>query len=140
MDWGSAVKGFAVYLQLEKSLSRNTIAAYRDDINKLHRFLSNEEGKASMGPLEVGLKELRAFVKVLAEAGVAASSQARIISGIRAFYRFCLLEDLMKSDPTELLEMPRLGRKLPEVLSPEEIEKMIRRIDHSKPEGVRNHA
>lgn len=126
-------------MQLERSLSPNTIEGYLDDVIKLHHFLTGTEG-GTIAPGDVKLADLKRFVKTLGEVGVASTSQARIISGVRAFYKYLLLEDAVKKDPTELLEMPRLGRKLPEVLSPEEIDKMISLIDHSKPEGLRNRA
>jgi integrase/recombinase XerD len=134
--WQVYKKGFKAWLQLEKSLSDNSVQAYLRDIDKLETFLT-ESKKA---PKDVNLKDLEAFVKWIAELGMTATSQARIISGLRSFYKYCLLEQITTTDPTALLEAPKLKRALPDVLSFEEIEKIIAQIDLSKPEGGRNKA
>ena len=136
--WLPYKKGFKAYLQLEKSLSDNSVEAYLHDIEKLTTFLLATEQKKD--PSELDLKTLQQFVKWVAELGMTASSQARIISGIKGFYKYCLIENITTTDPTALLEAPKLKRKLPDVLSFEEIENVIGAIDLSKPEGTRNKA
>ena len=138
MDWRSAGIGFKQYLLLEKSLSKNSIAAYLHDIKCFENFLSREG--ASTGPLSVVYEDLLNYVTSLNAAGVAASSQARMISGLRAFYKYLLLEDQLQNDPTMFLEMPKQARKLPEVLGLDEINAMIAQIDMSKPMGHRDKA
>jgi len=125
-------------LQLEKSLSDNSVAAYLRDVEMLTEYL--QQKKKLKNPSEIALKDLQSFMKWITELGMTASSQARIISGIRSFYKYCLLENISKTDPTVLLETPKLKRSLPDVLSFEEIEEIISQIDLSKPEGGRNKA
>ncbi len=136
--WEPYKKGFKAYLELEKSLSPNSVEAYLRDIEHLTSYLL-QSGHLK-NPSEITLKELQQFVKWIAELGMTATSQARIISGLRAFYKYCALEDISKTDPTVLLEAPKLKRSLPDVLSFEEIENMIGQIDLSKTEGGRNKA
>lgn len=136
--WEPYKKGFKSYLQLEKSLSDNTVQAYLRDIELLTQWLLAK--KTLQSPADITLKNLQAFVKSIAELGMTASSQARIISGIKSFYKYCLLENISKTDPTTLLEAPKLKRVLPDVLGFDEIEKIIVAIDLSKPEGGRNKA
>jgi integrase/recombinase XerD len=136
--WDAYKKGFRAYLQLEKSLSDNSVEAYLRDIEKLTQYL--QEVSLLKNPDDIELKELQHFLKWITEIGLTASSQARIISGIKAFYRYCLIEDISKNDPTVLLEAPKLKRSLPDVLSFDEIELIINQIDLSKPEGGRNKA
>jgi integrase/recombinase XerD len=136
--WEPYKKGFKAYLQLEKSLSDNSVEAYLRDIDKLIQFL--QEKKILKNPDELALKDLQQFIKWTAQLGMTATSQARMISGIRAFYKYCQVETISKKDPTVLLEAPKLKRTLPDVLSFEEIEKIIEQIDLSKPEGGRNKA
>ncbi|HYM95081.1 MAG TPA: site-specific integrase, partial [Chitinophagaceae bacterium] len=136
--WESYKKGFKAYLQLEKSLSENSVAAYLRDIEKLTLFL--QEKKSLKKPDEIELKDLQQFLKWTAGLEMTATSQARMISGIRSFYKYCLLENISKKDPTTLLEAPKLKRSLPDVLSFDEIENIISQIDLSKPEGGRNKA
>jgi integrase/recombinase XerD len=136
--WEPYKKGYKAYLQLEKSLSANSVEAYLRDIDKLTLFLQNENKLRT--PEQVDLKDLQHFIKWIAELGMTASSQARIISGLRGFYKYCLLEQVSKNNPTVLLEAPKLKRYLPEVLTFEEIENIIGQIDLSKPEGGRNKA
>lgn len=136
--WESYKKGFKAYLQLEKSLSENSVQAYLRDIDKLTEFLQAKKNLKS--PNEVELKDLQKFVRWAAESEMSDTSQARMISGIRSFYKYCLLEKISKKDPTLLLETPKLKRALPDVLGFEEIEKIISQIDLSKPEGGRNKA
>lgn len=137
MDWNSALTGFTSYLALERSLSKNSILAYEQDVVKLSTYFSNEDGK---GPLTVSYKDLVSFIIYLNELGLGARSQARIISGVKAFFKFLLLEDLINDDPSELIDGPRLARKIPDVLSYEEITKIIASIDLSEDHGHRNRA
>jgi integrase/recombinase XerD len=136
--WEPYKKGFKAYLQLEKSLSDNSVEAYLRDVDKLTEFLLS--GKKKLTPEQVQLKDLQKFLKFITDLGMTATSQARIISGLRGFYKYCLLEQLTKKDPTVLLEAPKLKRSLPDVLTFEEIESIIAAIDLSKPEGGRNKA
>ena len=134
--WEPYKKGFKAYLQLERSLSGNSIEAYLADIEKLTSYL--QLNKDLKNPSEVQLTDLQKFVQWVAGLGMTASSQARIISGIRTFYKYCLLEDISTVDPTTLLEAPKLKRALPDVLTFDEIESIIAKIDLSTPEGTRN--
>jgi integrase/recombinase XerD len=136
--WEPYKKGFKAYLQLEKSLSENSVEAYLHDIEKLTTFLESSERLKT--PQQIELKDLEQFIKWITELGMTAGSQARIISGIRSFYKYCLLEQITKTDPTTLLELPKLKRTLPDILSFDEIEKIIAEIDLSTPEGGRNKA
>ena len=136
--WQSYIRGFQSYLQLEKSHSGNTTEAYLRDVTKLTNYLESE--KLSLSPADVELKHLEGFVKALNEAGADAHTQARIISGIKSFYKYLLLEDVVRNNPTELLAAPKLSRKLPDTLSVEEITAILNSIDLSTPEGMRNRA
>jgi integrase/recombinase XerD len=138
MDWKSSIKGFKAYLKLERSLSENSIDAYMRDINKLLEYIEQEHPTVS--PTKVDLAVLDGFVTWLFERELNDRSQARILSGVRAYYRFLLMEDMIDHDPTELLEGPKIKRKLPDTLSYEEIMRMIDAIDLSAPEGARNKA
>src|SRR5579875_1564332 len=135
--WEPYKKGFKAYLQLERSLSGNSMQAYLADIDKLTAFLQQNEMKT---PAAITLGDLQHFVQWVTELSMTQTSQARIISGIKAFYKYCLLEDIVKADPTVLLEGPKLKRSLPDVLSFEEIEHIIAQIDLSTAEGGRNKA
>ncbi|MDA7744817.1 site-specific tyrosine recombinase XerD [bacterium] len=134
--WNSEIKGFKAYLRLERALSANSIVAYDRDVKKLASFVQNSLDNKSLNQLE--LKDFELFVKELVEIGLAPYSQARIISGIKAFFKYLEIEEIVKKNPTELLEAPKLGRKLPDTLSNEEIEAMLDTIDRSKPAGERN--
>ena len=123
---------------MERSLAKNSIEAYNADVDKLFQYLQNEDSGKSF--LKVDLNDLRDFLVYINKIGVGARTQARIISGIKTFFKYLLLEDLITSDPSELLEAPRLGRKLPITLSISEIDKIEEVIDLSKPEGTRNKA
>ena len=136
--WQVYKKGFKAYLQLEKSLSVNSIEAYLHDIEKLTNFLSvTNELKI---PQQIVLKDLETFIRYISELGMTPGSQARIISGLKSFFKYCLLEQVIAMDPSSLLESPKLKRTLPDILSFSEIEKMIQLLDLSKPEGGRNKA
>jgi len=130
------ISTYHTHLLLEKSLSGNSIDAYMSDLDKLMRFLSDENRKTE----EVSLNDLQQFVAQLYDAGIHARSVARIISGIKSFYKFLVLDDYIQNDPTELLESPKIGFKLPEVLTVAEINNIISTIDLSLPEGQRNRA
>ncbi len=138
MSWASYIKGFKSYLQLEKSLSANTVEAYLRDIGKFVNYLETENLKLNVD--EVELKHFEGFVKAISELGFDATSQARIVAGIRAFYRYLLMEDILSINPTELLTTPKRSLKLPDTLSVEEINALFATIDLSTPEGMRNRA
>lgn len=138
MDWRSAIKGFRTYLKLERSLSENSIEAYSRDIEKLYQFADIQPIK--LNPENITLSHLRQFIVWASELGMIPSSQARILSGLKSFYKYLLMEDMIKIDPSELLESPKIQRKLPDTLSIEDINRLIDAIDVSKQEGVRNKA
>lgn len=138
MNWTQAEKNYVSYLKLEKSLSAKSIEAYLHDVRKLQQFL--DYYKIAVSPLFIEAEHLRQFIIWVGELGMQPTSQARILSGIRSFYKFLLMDDLIQSDPTELVDLPKLGRKLPDTLHQEEIMKMLSSIDLSKPEGPRNQA
>ena len=138
MDWISSIKGFKQYLKLEKSLSPNSIDAYMRDIEKLHQYLDIMGDTTP--PENITLNQLEQFVQYIHKLGLNDRSQARIISGVKAFYKYLLMEDVMNHDPTELLEGPKLSRKLPDTLSIDEINAVISSLDLSTPEGTRNKA
>lgn len=130
------IRKYYIYLQLEKSLSSNSVDAYKKDLNKLLSFAGSENKNIK----EITYNDLQQFVAQLHDIGIHPRSQARIISGIKSFYRFLLLDEYITVDPTELLESPKIGFKLPEVLSVNEINSMLDTIDLSLPEGQRNRA
>lgn len=136
--WEVYKNGFKGYLQLEKSLADNSTEAYLRDIDKLTQYL--QEKNTLLTPAQVSLDDLQHFIHWIAGLGMTPSSQARIISGIRAFYRYCIVEEIVTTDPTTLLTTPKLKRALPDILSFEEIEAMLNQIDLSKPDGTRNKA
>lgn len=138
MNWAIYKKGFKAFLQLEKSLSAHSVEAYLRDIDKLTNYFESI-GK-EIGPADVTLSDLKQFIQCIGEMEMAATSQARIISGIKSFFKYCVLEQICTTNPTTLLPTPKTSRKLPDVLSFEEIENMIGHIDLSKPEGGRNKA
>lgn len=136
--WEPYIKGYKAWLQLEKSLSENSVSAYLHDVEKLTGYLAMQE--PTLSPASIKLQQLEQFIKWINGLGIADSSQARIISGIRSFFNYCVVEQICTQDPTLLLEAPKLRRHLPDTLSFEEIEKLIAAIDLSKPEGQRNKA
>jgi len=138
VDWNSSIKGFKAYLKLERSLSINSIDGYLHDVKLLYHFL--ELKQSTKKPDDIVLDDLQQFIAFIEESGMSDYSQARILSGVRAFYKYLLMEDMIKDDPTVLLEGPKLRRKLPDVLHLEEINRLMDAIDHSKPEGMRNRA
>jgi integrase/recombinase XerD len=138
MNWEEGKKGFENYLKLEKSLSQNSVSAYVNDINKLIVFLN--KNYSNVTPLKVKLEHLKSFIAWLNEREISPRTQARTISGIKSFYKYLLIEGKITSDPTALLESPKIGRKLPDILSMEEIDNLINAVDLSKAEGQRNKA
>jgi integrase/recombinase XerD len=138
MSWKADIVAFKTYLRLEKSLSANSIEAYEHDITKLVQFL--EYNNIGLAATQLKTEHLRNFLKWVNELGMTATSQARILSGLRAFYKYMLMENLVSADPTELLDSPKTGRKLPDTLSKEDVEKLLETIDRSTPEGERNRA
>lgn len=135
--WDSYINGFQSYLELEKSLASNSVESYLSDVDKLYRYF-NQVCQQNRSLKEITFKDLQEFIKWINEIGLGARTQARIISGIKAFFKYLLLEDVINKDPSELLETPNLGRKLPDTLSVDEIDLMIAAIDRSTPEGERN--
>ena len=138
MQWASIIKGFQAYLKLERSVSANTSAAYVRDVALLESFLESELGSKSLN--QVDFSDLTEFIAWIHGRGMSASSQARILSGIKTFFHFLVLEGLLSDNPTTLLESPKLSRKLPDTLSIHEINSLIDALDLSKPEGMRNKA
>jgi len=138
MDWSSAITGFSAYLRLERSLSGHSVEAYLRDVRSLSEYCA-EHGEGT-GPLAVTLPIVEGFLSWLNALGISARTQSRVLSGLRAFYKFLLIEDLIDHDPLELVEGPRLDQKLPDVLSYEEIERILDSIDLSHPQGTRNRA
>lgn len=136
ISWADAMQGFGRYLRIERSLSPNSVAAYLNDVRKLHDFIA--EHKESPSDLSYG--DLTDFIAFVAGNEDAARTQARMISGIKSFCRYMLIENIITDDPSSLLESPRIGMKLPEVLSIAEIDSMVNSIDLSTPEGHRNRA
>jgi integrase/recombinase XerD len=136
MNWPAALHAFKAYLLLERSMSPNTIEAYLNDVGKFVQWLELEGRQLS--PLSVKPDDLTQFILWANALGLEASTQARLISGLRAFYKYLMVEDLLDDDPSELLESPRMRRKIPEVLSVFEIQKMLDAVDLSDPQGQRN--
>lgn len=136
--WTSHIKGFLLFLKLEKALSPNSVQAYERDVLKLRDWA--EDADPPKSPAALQTSDIQLFLKSLYDTGLSASTQARILSGIKGFYAYLTLEGIVSSDPCELIDSPRLGRKLPDVLSVEEIEWMIANIDMSRDDGSRNKA
>jgi integrase/recombinase XerD len=136
--WEPYKKSYKAYLQLEKSLSDNSVEAYMRDLEKLTQHLQAIHDLKT--PAEINLKDLQQFIQSIAKLGINATSQARIISGLKSFFKYCLIENITAKDPSVLLESPRLKRALPDVISFQEIEAIISKIDLSTPDGTRNKA
>lgn len=136
MSWKISIKEFKSYLRIERSLSNNTIDSYLRDIQKLARFSEEKD----LNELQITKAEVKEFIASINKKGISARSQSRIISGIKAFYKYLILEDYLKVNPTELIESPRIGMKLPDTLSIEEIDSLISAINLSHPQGERNRA
>jgi integrase/recombinase XerD len=137
-EWQSYTRGYKAFLQLEKSLSANSVDAYIHDVDKLTQYL--EVAGISLTPEKITLQHLQQFLRWIAELGMTSSTQSRLISGLKGFYKYLLIENLIKTDPTEMLESPKIVRKLPSTLNITEINDLIGAIDLSKPEGERNRA
>lgn len=138
LSWKQAIKDFETYLRLEKSLSENSIEAYINDVSRLEKFF--EEEKEACIPVNVKYSDLKEFLAWFNTENQNARTQSRVLSGIRSFFRYLLIEGEIKENPASLIESPKIGFKLPEVLSVNEIDRMIGAIDLSKPEGHRNKA
>ncbi len=136
--WEAYIKGFKAYLQLERSMSDNTVDAYLHDVAMLHGHVQNSYPGVSVETIQ--LEHLQSLLMSINELELSIATQARILSGVKSFYRYLLLEEVVKTDPTQLLEAPKMKRALPHVLSLAEIDKLFAAIDHSTPEGTRNHA
>jgi integrase/recombinase XerD len=136
--WEAYLKGFKAYLQLERSMSDNTIEAYLRDVIMLRKHIETEH--SGIGAERVELAHVQSLLAEINEMELSVGTQARVLSGIKSFYRYLLLEEVIKKDPTELLDSPKLKRSLPHVLSFDEIEQIFTAIDHSTPEGQRNRA
>lgn len=136
--WDRYIKDFGHYLKLERSLSDNSVEAYVRDVEKLAQFTTLKH--KDLAPEKISVKNLRDFLEYITDLGMSAQSQARILSGLKSFFKYLLFEGVIEKDPTTLIEGPRLGRKLPDTLSYHEIEKLLDAIDLSTPEGGRNRA
>jgi len=136
--WNKSIHNFEIFLKLEKSLSPNSVSAYIHDIHMLTQYLDSAHIKKE--PAKIELSDLQKFVQWISELGVTPRTQARVISGIKAFFIYLMIEEVIEVNPTTLLETPKIGKKLPVVLSVEEIDRLLAAIDLSKPEGQRNKA
>ena len=136
MSWETSIKGFKSYLQIERSLSDNSVQAYIRDVNKF----ANYAIPSNLSELKITREDISNFLVKLNKEDISSRSQARIISGIKAFYKYLIIEDYIKYDPTELIESPKIGLKLPDTLSLIEIDKLIAAIDLSSKQGERNRA
>jgi integrase/recombinase XerD len=138
MNWDKTIESYRNYLMVEKSLSPNSVEAYVSDIRKLMAYF--DLNKMNLKPDTVELKHLKQFISEINEKGMSCRTQARIISGIKSFYKYLLIEDSIVKDPTALLEAPKIGRKLPDILSLREIDSVLDAVDIKKKEGARNRA
>jgi integrase/recombinase XerD len=138
MKWEFHLKQFTDYMRLERSLSANSVEAYERDVLKLQQFM--EMSFPNVNAIQVSSKQLQSFIAYINELGMSEYSQARILSGIKSFYKYLMFEELIDKDPTALIEGPKLGRKLPDTLAYHEIENLLEAIDLSSPEGARNRA
>ncbi|MDX2190826.1 MAG: site-specific tyrosine recombinase XerD [Bacteroidota bacterium] len=136
MRWDVYIKGFSNYLKLERSLSSNSVDAYVHDIIKLQQFLSLKYSDVT--PETTSINHIKDFLGFINELGMSAYSQSRILSGVKAFFKYLIFEDIISIDPSELIESPKLGRKLPDVLTIQDIDRILDAIDVSTPEGYRN--
>ena len=136
MSWKTSIKEFKTYLKIERSLSDNTIDSYIRDVKKLAFFGE----KINKNELKINKSDIKDFIKEINEDKISARTQSRIISGIKAFYKYLILEDYIKINPTELIESPKIGMKLPDTLSVSEIDSLLSAIDFSHPQGHRNRA
>ena len=136
--WESFINGYKIFLQLEKGLSPNTVEAYLEDVKKLSVFIEDYQQNISLAKIDKVV--LRKFILWINDFGLAANSQARIMSGLKNFFHYLLIENVITTNPVDQIDLPKLARKLPVVLSLEEIDLMIEQINHSSPEGQRNRA
>ena len=136
--WQAYLKGFKAYLQLERSMSDNTVEAYLHDVAMLRDHMADAFPGVAVESLQ--LEHLQSLLAVINDLELSVATQARVLSGVKSFFRYLLLEEVIKRDPTELVDAPKQRRALPHVLSLAEIDQLFAAIDHSKPEGVRNHA
>jgi integrase/recombinase XerD len=136
LNWSPYIKGFNAFLKLEKSLSQNSIEAYNHDVIKLVQFM--EFHNLDLQPADLRLSHLQDFLKWINQLGMSARTQARVISGLKTFFKYLLLENIIRENPSELLEAPRMGRTLPDTLNIQDIDKLFAIIDLSTPEGERN--
>ena len=136
--WERLIRDFGHYLKLERSLSDNSVEAYLSDVEKLRQFITFRD--KGIQAVDVSSKDLRDFLEYITELGLSSHSQARILSGLKSFYKYLMFEGTIETDPTILIEGPKLGRKLPDTLSFHEIEDLLEAIDLSTPEGARNRA
>ena len=136
MSWEKSIKEFKTYLKIERSLSGNTVDSYLRDVKKLARFAKEKK----LDELNISKNDIKDFIAEINIEGISARTQSRIISGIKAFYKYLILEDYIKVNPTELIESPKIGIKLPDTLSISEIDTLISAIDLSHPQGERNRA
>ncbi len=135
MKWSSAIKDYQLFLKIERGLSSNTISSYTNDLEKLLLFLS--ENTMEISPISIDETTIQQFIYDAAKK-INPRSQARLISGLKSFFEYLVFEDYRKTNPTDLLEAPKIGRKLPDTLSEEEIDTLIAAIDLSHPFGERN--
>ena len=135
MKWQNAIRDFQLFLKIERGLSKNTIDSYTRDLEKLILFL--EENKITLSPIHIDEDAVQLFIYEIAKS-VNPRSQARIISGLRSFFDYLIFEDYRETNPTDLIEAPKIGRKLPDTLSEDEINQLISAIDLSHPQGERN--
>lgn len=138
MDFQSLIKGFVSYMKLERSFSINSIKAYESDVQKFVTYLEQKE--IDVLAKDITVEQVRGFIFYLNNLGLGATSQARIISGLKAFYRYLVIEEIIEQDPTELIESPRFNRKIPDVLHVEEVERFLASFDMSTVHGRRNRA
>jgi len=138
MDWKSTIHGFEAYLLLERSLSANSIEAYQSDISKL--CIYSLDTLLISSPVSLTIDHLEGFIKYISQIGISDRSQARLISGIKAFFKYLLIENLINDDPSELIEGPKLSRKIPDFLTIEEMDKVLSAIDFTHEQGQRNRA
>lgn len=137
-NWKILIKGFENYLRLERSLSKNSVVAYKQDIKKFGNYIDDNHSNSDIKSL--GYDDLAGFVHHIAKTGYEPVSQARMVSGLKTFYKYLILEGLVEENPADLLEGPKLARKLPDTLTKDEVKSILEYIDLSKPEGTRNRA
>lgn len=136
MTWPEAIQAFEEYLQLERALSAHSVEAYVRDVNRFQAFVEDRK----IGPLQVSREEVQQFIQSIPQEGLALGTQARFLSGIRAFFKYLIIEGKLTADPTEIIQAPKQRRKLPDTLSYQEILSLLEAIDVSTPEGIRNRA